>query len=1253
MDWLSKCVCGSKEPKNNKQKKKKKDGKNKKNKKDKTDKYVINDNDNADEVIKNNNASRVNEDRDDGEADNDRVITDLEGSHQKEVRQTNGVDRQVDKKNKPVVFNNDPDFYSINAVGEHEPEFYDSLSDTTPVDTLKKDHSKSMQQFSLSSNQMFVEDREKDISLKDKIFEQSGVIKSSSENDFRFNSNSCSFIVPITDDHKRRKHKTRVKNNRKISSSIPIPSKHRNNHSGSSPHIKKNGRIHSAIVSGVNWEQQSVTVEWFERGETKGKEVEMDAIIALNPELTPQSMPPPQINSSVNRSRDSSDEDDDGADDLDQEDGSFGRHGVPTARNGLASATLSHSMRPSIPVKAPTNKQPRHQTGRPTNIMPPVLSNGHGDPVSGLTSRREAPQQQPQPQQQQQQQPPATVENGRGRRSNVVKEVERLKKNREERRQRQAELKEEKEALMNMDPGNPNWEFLAMIREYQNSIDFRPLRESDTVEDHQITVCVRKRPLNRKEQTRKEVDVISVPSKDQMVVHEPKLKVDLTKYLENQHFRFDYAFDESCNNEIVYKYTAKPLVQTIFEGGMATCFAYGQTGSGKTHTMGGDFNGKTQDCKKGVYAMVAKDVFKYLKSPKYRVLNLVISASFFEIYSGKVFDLLADKEKLRVLEDGKQQVQIVGLTEKVVESVEEVLKLIQHGNSARTSGQTSANSNSSRSHAVFQIIARTPGTHKVHGKFSLIDLAGNERGADTSSANRQTRMEGAEINKSLLALKECIRALGRKGTHLPFRASKLTQVLRDSFIGEKSKTCMIAMISPGMSSCEHSLNTLRYADRVKELAATDPTEIKVSPTDDDRLFKIEEQANDSALSDRDLAQLRSMNEGELSEDLYNFHEAVSALQLMEEEVLDTHKAVIDNSNKFLNDAHEVFSATHEVDYDQEDSRANPKANSLFTLTDGWEDDDDDNSSSGSTVNLGFMDYSSSEEDDRVNDARIDEKNSPWKYERAGSTCSSNSDSSYNSNPCAADHEIKSPKLRPKSESRVCVTTEKIFMNENCTVKSTLQKTKRNCSRSDSSKPKWLTTGKKNSTKWSWTGKVIDHNSKRSTYTSSNSLANEDRSESGLGSITRSPSPVDADLFYSNDPDIRAKVFGLAASKTRVTRSNSFRPTNQVPANSETDTNTDSKNIVIGSARKRHRVSNARKSLYAFNSNAELTDNYLADESFHPHDDKKNCDKSSDQVVSKNDSCRRVMNFAINFVWNLVFFSILPLLYIIFFVYFKD
>jgi kinesin family protein 2/24 len=253
---------------------------------------------------------------------------------------------------------------------------------------------------------------------------------------------------------------------------------------------------------------------------------------------------------------------------------------------------------------------------------------------------------------------------------------------------------------------------------------------------------------------------------------------------------------------------------------MTTCFAYGQTGSGKTHAMDGDCQGKTQDCKKGIYALAAEDVFNFLKSPEYKDLNLTVSASFFEIYGSDIFDLLENKAKLRILEDGNHQVQIVGLTEKAVNSVDEVIKLIQRGNTARASGQTSANSTSSRSHAVFQIVLRTPGDNYIHGTFSLIDLAGNERGVDTISTDRQTRLEGAAINKSLLVLKECIRALGRKASHVPFRGSKITQVLRDSFIGEKSKTCMIGMISPGMGSCEHSLNTLRYADRVKEHRST-------------------------------------------------------------------------------------------------------------------------------------------------------------------------------------------------------------------------------------------------------------------------------------------------------------------------------------------------------------------------------------------------------------------------------------------------
>lgn len=664
---------------------------------------------------------------------------------------------------------------------------------------------------------------------------------------------------------------------------------------GQNVNIKRtDGRVHSALVSKVNVGSRSVTVEWFERGETKGKEIELDAILQLNSNIFQENVAPEpkkQATTNSNLSRNAT------------------QAAIKVSRlqnNSTSNITTNggnRTVRSIVQPQAPTintnthNGQSSDIENIPASAVPrKVLQNSRMTTTGNLTATQNT-------------NAPAAGAGG-ARRSYVVKEVERLKENREKRRARQAELKEEKTALMNMDPGNPNWELAAMIREYQSTVEFRPIIDGQPIEDHQITVCVRKRPLSRKENNRKEIDVISVPSKDQLIVHEPKNKVDLTKFLENHKFRFDYAFDDGCNNELVYRYTAKPLVQTIFDGGMATCFAYGQTGSGKTHTMGGEFNGKIQDCKGGIYAMAAKDVFGYLNSAKYNRLNLVVSASFFEIYSGKVFDLLADKQKLRVLEDGKQQVQVVGLTEIVVDSVEEVLKLIQRGNSTRTSGQTSANANSSRSHAVFQIVLRPAGSSKIHGKFSFIDLAGNERGADTSSADRQTRMEGAEINKSLLALKECIRALGKQNAHLPFRVSKLTQVLRDSFIGEKSKTCMIAMISPGLSSCEHTLNTLRYANRVKELVVTDN-----DPRTDDEQMESDDQKNGSG--ENGLAQLRSLSEHDMSVELYNQHAAISDLQQAEEICVEQHKQFNDFLSQFLPESHKLFSLANYVDYDQD------------------------------------------------------------------------------------------------------------------------------------------------------------------------------------------------------------------------------------------------------------------------------------------------------------------------------------------------
>ncbi|KAM6944856.1 kinesin-like protein KIF2A isoform 6-T6 [Lycodopsis pacificus] len=640
---------------------------------------------------------------------------------------------------------------------------------------------------------------------------------------------------------------------------------------------RSDGRIHQAMVTSLNEDNESVTVEWIENGDTKGKEIDLESIFALNTDVAPDEeiapspeTPPPPTPTCVKVNK------------------------IAKNRRTIAPTKNDAPSRDNrvIPTRA---RQPPPQQPEPAPPPPPPPSL--------------QPTQLTQAQTQQQ------LLNAR-RKSNCVKEVEKLQEKRERRRIQQQELREKR--AQEVDTTIPNYEIMYMIRDFRASLDYRPLTTADLIEEHRICVCVRKRPLNKKELSMKDLDVITVPSKDVVMVHEPKQKVDLTRYLENQTFRFDYAFDDSTTNEMVYRFTARPLVETIFERGMATCFAYGQTGSGKTHTMGGDFSGKNQDCAKGVYALAARDVFLMLKKPNYKKLDLQVYATFFEIYSGKVFDLLNRKAKLRVLEDGKQQVQVVGLQEKDVKCTEEVLKLIEVGNSCRTSGQTSANAHSSRSHAVFQIILRRKG--KMHGKFSLIDLAGNERGADTSSADRQTRLEGAEINKSLLALKECIRALGRNKPHTPFRASKLTQVLRDSFIGENSRTCMIATISPGMTSCENTLNTLRYANRVKELTvdanqAMDGGRPNINAVN--QLELLDEDWLSISPQRDDLKLLCEQNEEEVSPQLFTFHEAVSQLVEMEEQVLEDHRAVFQESIRWLEDEKVLLEMTEEVDYDVE------------------------------------------------------------------------------------------------------------------------------------------------------------------------------------------------------------------------------------------------------------------------------------------------------------------------------------------------
>ncbi|KAJ1169590.1 hypothetical protein NDU88_001482 [Pleurodeles waltl] len=655
---------------------------------------------------------------------------------------------------------------------------------------------------------------------------------------------------------------------------------------------RSNGLIHNANVMTVNVNKSSVSVEWAEGDATKGKEINIEDIVAVNPELLQglsgpphvKENLPPQSNVSVPREKRKT------------------LSKIPAPREALRGRPSRMTViSESLPAENDMECEPCAPTPiRPNSSIPAVKTrtsrqNGVGDSQAlprmtdfveeQMTTNR------------------SSLQTQARRKSNIVKEMEKMKSKREEKKALNSEMRTKR--AQEYDTSAPNWEFGKMIKEFRATLDCQRISLSDPAEEHRICVCVRKRPLNKHETAKKEIDVISVPSKSVLLVHEPKQKVDLTKYLENQAFRFDFAFDESASNEMVYRFTARPLVQSIFEGGKATCFAYGQTGSGKTHTMGGDFSGKSQNVSKGIYAFASRDVFLLQSQPRYQSLDIDVYVTFFEIYNGKVFDLLNQKAKLRVLEDGKQQVQVVGLQEKLVTCADDVIKMIDAGSACRTSGQTFANTSSSRSHACFQIILRKKG--KLHGKFSLVDLAGNERGADTSSADRQTRMEGAEINKSLLALKECIRALGQNKSHTPFRESKLTQVLRDSFIGLNSRTCMIAMISPGLNSCEYTLNTLRYADRVKELSPHDEGNHEIGS------HMETEDIEESDVSVNGYQFTEEEDEEELSPHMTSFQDAMAQIGELEDKAVEQFREYLQKVPEWK----ALLAVTEQPDYDIE------------------------------------------------------------------------------------------------------------------------------------------------------------------------------------------------------------------------------------------------------------------------------------------------------------------------------------------------
>eukprot|EP00756_Hemistasia_phaeocysticola_P024276 Hpha_TRINITY_DN15939_c1_g5::TRINITY_DN15939_c1_g5_i1::g.71703::m.71703/K10393/KIF2_24, MCAK; kinesin family member 2/24 len=325
-----------------------------------------------------------------------------------------------------------------------------------------------------------------------------------------------------------------------------------------------------------------------------------------------------------------------------------------------------------------------------------------------------------------------------------------------------------------------------------------------------VTVAVRKRPLVGSE-AMGGGDVVSARSLNTLALLEAKKSLEGSRFVEKHKFTFDEVFDDDDDNREVYKRTASMLIDLVFDGGYCTCFAYGQTGSGKTFTM----LGGQKDGQRGLYLQAADDIFAKVES------NLCVAISFYEIYAGKLYDLLNNREQVFARADEDDRVHVRGLTEHFCASTEKMMNLVLRGLGGRASSSTTMNDESSRSHAVLDIKLKLQRSKKEIGRLSVIDLAGSERASVGHAGDRQVQMEGAEINKSLLALKECIRALEQGQRHVPFRQSELTQILKDSFVGDKGHTVMIANVSPAYESCPETLNTLRYAYRVKELKTED------------------------------------------------------------------------------------------------------------------------------------------------------------------------------------------------------------------------------------------------------------------------------------------------------------------------------------------------------------------------------------------------------------------------------------------------
>lgn len=265
----------------------------------------------------------------------------------------------------------------------------------------------------------------------------------------------------------------------------------------------------------------------------------------------------------------------------------------------------------------------------------------------------------------------------------------------------------------------------------------------------------------------------------------------------------------------------------MLAGFNCTIFAYGQTGTGKTYTMSGDMSetlGILPDAA-GIIPRVLKGLFDKLQVDSG---ENCVKVSFIELYNEELRDLISVEEsaKLKIYDDvkkGHATTVVQGMEEKHINSASEGISVLQEGSLKRQVAATKCNDLSSRSHTVFAITAyvRVPGENGQPdelvsaGKLNLVDLAGSEN-IQRSGAENKRAAEAGLINKSLLTLGRVINALVDRSAHIPYRESKLTRLLQDS-LGGRTKTCIIATVSPAKSNLEETISTLDYAFRAKNI----------------------------------------------------------------------------------------------------------------------------------------------------------------------------------------------------------------------------------------------------------------------------------------------------------------------------------------------------------------------------------------------------------------------------------------------------